>query len=65
MFVLKIDTNNASFHDEDREEPFDSQRMMAELTRILDDIPFKLLRNQREGKCLDFNGNVVGEWRIE
>lgn len=64
MFRLEIDTGNAAFHNSNQPE-FDREAMVYEVRRILDEqiIP-DLDCDKTHGKCIDYNGNTVGEWRF-
>ena len=55
MFTLTIETDNAAFGDGDGR---------AEVARILRDIADKVGVWQSYGRCMDSNGNNVGEWEL-
>lgn len=52
MFTLKIKTDNAAFGDEPANET----------ARILREIAKKLEASRIQGRAIDLNGNIVGEW---
>ncbi len=54
-FTLNFDMDNAAFEDDDG---FD------EAARIVREIAIKLQHGNPAGKCVDVNGNVVGEYSI-
>jgi hypothetical protein len=57
MFKLEIETANAAFTNSDQDAEF-------ETARILREIASKLESGTRSGKCVDGNGNTVGDWTI-
>lgn len=66
MLTLALKTDNAAFHDDDREP--DSDRIpaatMLECARILRDVASLLENGAENGNCRDANGNKVGEWSL-
>lgn len=54
MFTLTIDTDNAAFQDS----------MTEEVGRIMADVVDALSVGKTEGKVRDYNGNVVGEFKV-
>jgi len=56
MFKLKFKTNNAAFVEESGGDK------KYETIRILKEVIKKLENDWDEGKVLDINGNVIGEW---
>lgn len=53
MFTLKIhDSSNAAFEDDPQ----------AEVVRILREVIRKIESGRDYGKCMDANGNHVGDW---
>ncbi len=52
MFRLEIETDNAAFEDNYREE----------VARILEDTARKLRDGREGGYCYDINGNRIGEF---
>ena len=58
--TVEIRTGNAAFHDEE----YDSEAKAREVKRILKEICEKLDRGYEGGKCMDINGNCVGEWSL-
>ena len=68
MFELKIKTDNAAFCDESGDS--DNEYMKAykdtmqciEVRRILQSVIKALEDGRTQGCCIDYNGNVVGEW---
>lgn len=61
MFELKIQTGNAAFHDDGMPDEFATQ---WEVRRILQRTIDDLADGRQEGKCVDYNGNVVGSWAL-
>lgn len=61
MFELKIHTDNAAFHDPAGAFP-DEMAKRGEVRRILYRLIEDVAWGKDGGKCIDFNGNVVGEW---
>jgi hypothetical protein len=55
MFTLKMSTANEAF------DPVDS----CEVARILRVIASNLENSERDGKCMDINGNTVGSWKLK
>jgi hypothetical protein len=54
MFTLKIETDNAAFEDG-----------TAEIVRILRHVADRMEKQgHMGGKCMDINGNRVGEWGV-
>jgi len=53
---IRISSGNAAFGDGNAE---------YEVARILDTIKDRILQGQTSGKCIDYNGNGVGDWSIE
>ena len=64
MVEIKFRTGNAAFHDEFNPE-YDRDCMVREIERILRDVIEKLDCGYTEGKCIDYNGNAVGEWKLD
>ena len=56
MLTIKIKTDNAAFEDDPGKA--------YECARILRELANKLERGHEVGKCIDYNGNTVGEWRL-
>ena len=66
MFKIEIKTGNAAFHDDDcGNGEFDEFATMEEVVRILRNVIQKLNCGRTEGKCIDYNGNAVGEWKLD
>ena len=63
MFTLKINTDNAAFQSENRGVP-DDYAKRYEVWRLLDTICDAVIDMESAGKCIDINGNVVGEWSL-
>lgn len=63
MFKLEIKTGGAAFCDpySGEESELDEAR---EVARILREVADKVEAGRRDGKCMDFNGNSVGEFRF-
>ncbi len=64
MFQLKMDTGNAAFHEPSVAAP-DQFLVEWEVRRILRQVCSDLADWKTSGKCIDLNGNVVGEWSLE
>lgn len=60
MFKLKMDTGNEAFQDDGQ-----SGHEHLEAARILREIADKLDHGKRDGRCMDANGNIVGEWGFD
>jgi len=58
MFTLEIETSNAAFGDDDRQEK------LAEIARIIRLLADRLDNGQDEGKVHDINGNRVGTFEL-
>ena len=63
MFKLEIKTGNAAFCDPMTGEE-DNYAEAYEVARILNEVTEKIKNGQREGSCIDINGNKVGSWRL-
>lgn len=62
---IEIKTGNAAFHDCDAEnEHADYYATAAELDRIFGQISRAVAEGRTDGKVIDSNGNICGEWRI-
>ena len=61
MLTIKFSTSNAAFHDDD----YDNIAIANECARILKVTASKIQDGYTEGKCIDYNGNVVGEWKLK
>ena len=64
MFKIEIKTGNAAFHNEWNPE-YDRDCTVREIERILRDVIEKLDCGYTEGKCMEHNGNAVGEWKLD
>lgn len=64
MFTLKMSTSSAAFHNEDSKE-LDQLAERDEVRRILSKVSNAIDDGKSFGKCLDYNGNVVGSWALE
>lgn len=64
MFELKMKTDNAAFHEPYGDAP-DEFLIEWEVRRILNQVCLDLADWKTHGKCVDINGNVVGEWVLE
>lgn len=58
-FKMEVDLGNAAFHDDGRLDPG------YELSRIICDASDAVGEGYWTGRCIDANGNHVGDWRIE
>ena len=63
MLKLKFDTGNAAFHDEAGGVP-DRCATRGEARRILYKVIEAIEAGKSCGLCIDYNGNVVGEWSL-
>jgi len=54
MFKLRMKTGYAAFDGNPNQE----------VTRILRCVARKIEDGANEGKCVDCNGNIVGEWKL-
>lgn len=52
--TIEINTDNAAFEDN-----------LGEVQHIIREIAKKIEQGRECGKCMDLNGNSVGEWEIE
>jgi hypothetical protein len=59
MFSLNFDTDNAAFGDDDEDD------RRAECARILRVVADALEAGRYKGRCIDLNGNSVGDWGFE
>ena len=64
MFQLKIDTGNAAFCSDEDEFYDDDYMKRAEVRRILHRVAIDIAQLKTCGKCIDINGNIVGEWSL-
>lgn len=64
MLKIEIKTGNAAFQDE-LYEGADDYCMRLECLRILSDIRGKIADGYSQGKCMDINGNAVGNWSLD
>lgn len=62
MFRLTIQTDNAAFHEDDGTPTFEARG--AEVARILRAVADRAEAGSCEGRCIDANGNKVGEWEM-
>ncbi len=62
MLKIEIKTGNAAFHE--HEEEFGDIAKREECIRILNEIIQKINRGYDDGKCIDLNGNTVGNWKL-
>lgn len=51
MFIAKIDTNNAAFHDNPHE-----------VANLIDAIAQDIREGRTSNTIIDHNGNIVGSW---
>lgn len=63
MFSLSVETGNAAFADPATGEPSEICEEM-ETERILQDVLRKISNGERNGSCIDINGNKVGSWKF-
>ena len=61
MFELKMTTGNAAFFD-DAGDTSDGFAKRVEVARILHHTIEQIRAGKTQGCCIDYNGNVVGEW---
>ena len=59
MFYIKFTTGNAAFGDAD-----DGSEAGPEIARILRAIAVRCDNGDTHGRCVDYNGNKVGEWEF-
>lgn len=64
MFEIKIKTSGAAFHNEFNPE-YDRSCTISEIARILEKICDEMQGGRTEGKAIDYNGNTVGEWKLD
>lgn len=65
MFKARIETGNGAFHSEYGDRYSEREARNAEVARILREIADQLEHGYKDGgRCIDYNGNVVGEWHI-
>jgi hypothetical protein len=66
MFKLKIKTDNAAFSYEGTDDRvLDQAAAACEVARILRVVASGLENGESYGRCMDVNGNGVGEWSIK
>ena len=65
MFKANIKTDGAAFHDAYGDERYDRFAKASETIEILRKIIEDMENEKTEGKCIDFNGNVCGEWKLD
>ena len=58
---IEIKTGNAAFHDCDAENEYATA---VELGRIFGQISRAVAEGRTDGKVIDGNGNICGEWKI-
>jgi hypothetical protein len=62
---IEIKTGNAAFYDCDAENEYaDYYATAAELDRIFGQISRAVADGRTDGKVIDSNGNICGEWKI-
>lgn len=62
---IEIKTGNATFYDCDAEDEYvDYYATAAELDRIFGQISRAVADGRTDGKVIDSNGNICGEWKI-
>ena len=62
---IKIKIGNAAFHDCDVENEYaDYYATAVELDRIFGQISRAVAEGRTDGKVIDGNGNMCGEWKI-
>lgn len=62
---IEIKTVNAAFHDCDAGNEYaDYYTTAAELDRIFGQISKAVAEGRTDGKVIDSNGNICGEWKI-
>ena len=62
---IEIKTGDAAFHDCDAENEYaDYYATAAELDRIFGHISRAVAEGRTDGKVIDSNGNICGEWKI-
>jgi|TARA_Y100000296_G_scaffold71881_1_gene87762 hypothetical protein len=54
-FEVKFETDNAAFDKDSGDGP-------AEIARVLQRVARAVLAGEGHGRCMDTNGNRVGEW---
>ena len=65
MFNMSFKTGNAAFHDP-YEDGCNAYAKAEEVARILRNIADQIENGMRtEGSCMDYNGNKVGEWKLD
>ena len=66
MFELKINTGNDAFRPEYYGLGSEAWIIAArtEINRIMKDVVRNMDLQKTEGKCIDSNGNIVGEWKL-
>lgn len=64
MFVLKIKTGGDAYHDPYGAEEYDIWAMKDEIRRNLKQV-YEDICDRDSGFIMDYNGNKVGEWRLE
>lgn len=57
MKLIIVDTDNDAFGETD-------ETRAAEIARILEDVAGKIRDGHEGGKCMDYNGNSVGNWSL-
>lgn len=70
MFTVKIKTSGAAFRDDwsgqvDASGNYPLDPTSCEIRRLLDRIAKRLKEGNTKGFVFDFNGNKVGEWKLE
>ena len=63
MFTLALKTGNAAFCDDDGN--FDRYYTARQMEDIFKQIVCKIENGYDSGKCMDINGNCVGEWKLD
>lgn len=63
MFTLALRTGNAAFNGDDGN--FDRYNASRQMKDIFKQIVCKIENGYDSGKCMDINGNCVGEWKLD
>lgn len=63
MLTVTVGTDNAAFHEDDRDDQ-PGAALGAECARILRHVADEIESGATGGRILDVNGNAVGRWEV-
>lgn len=64
MLEIKIKTSNGAFQEYGDYNRYGDDAKREECIRILNGVIRKIEDGYDNGKCIDYNGNTVGNWKL-